>query len=99
MSMMRVLRREIEIDAPRSPEVGGQYAARALATYPVRITLVNRENYHLFQPLLYQVATAGLSPADLAVPIRFILCRHANVLMRCAWTTALCTAKAESDSA
>jgi NADH dehydrogenase len=58
---------------------GGLYAARTLGAYPVRITLIDRENYHLFQPLLYQVATAALSPADIAAPIRFILRRHANV--------------------
>ena len=50
---------------------GGLYAARALAAYPVRITLIDRENYHLFQPLLYQVATAALSPADIAVLLPF----------------------------
>ncbi len=49
---------------------GGLTAARALASAPVDITLIDRHNYHLFQPLLYQVATATLSPADIAVPIR-----------------------------
>lgn len=58
---------------------GGIHAARALAAYPVRITRIDRENYHLFQPLLYQGATAALSPSDIAEPIRFILRRHANV--------------------
>ena len=53
----------------------GLAAARALAKAPVDITVVDRRNYHLFQPLLYQVATAGLSPADIATPIRSIL-RH-----------------------
>lgn len=52
---------------------------RALAGAPVRITLLDRHNYHLFQPLLYQVATASLSPADVASPIRWILRRQPNV--------------------
>jgi NADH dehydrogenase len=54
---------------------GGLAAALALRRMPVRVTLIDRRNYHLFQPLLYQVATAGLSPADIASPIRAIL-RH-----------------------
>jgi NADH dehydrogenase len=58
---------------------GGLYAARGLAKRPVRVTIVDRRNYHLFQPLLYQVATAGLSPGDIAAPIRSILRRRANV--------------------
>jgi NADPH-dependent 2,4-dienoyl-CoA reductase/sulfur reductase-like enzyme len=58
---------------------GGLEAARALAAVDVNVTLVDRRNYHLFQPLLYQVATAGLSPADIAWPIRHILRRQRNV--------------------
>lgn len=58
---------------------GGLYAARALRHAPVRITLVDRHNYHLFQPLLYQVATAALNPSDIAAPIRAILSRQNNV--------------------
>ena len=58
---------------------GGLKAAEALARLPVRLTLVDRKNHHTFQPLLYQVATAGLSPAEIAAPIREILARHANV--------------------
>lgn len=57
----------------------GLYAARALRHAPVRITLVDRHNYHLFQPLLYQVATAALNPSDIAAPIRGILRRQSNV--------------------
>jgi NADH:quinone reductase (non-electrogenic) len=57
----------------------GLYAARALRRAPVRITLVDRHNYHLFQPLLYQVATAALNPSDIAAPIRGILRHQANV--------------------
>jgi NADH dehydrogenase len=58
---------------------GGLWATRALATAPVRITLVDRTNHHLFQPLLYQVATAGLSAPDIAAPLRHILHRQRNV--------------------
>jgi NADH dehydrogenase len=58
---------------------GGLTAARALRHVPVRVTLIDRRNYHLFQPLLYQVATAGLSPADIASPIRAILRRQRNI--------------------
>ena len=58
---------------------GGLDAARALADAPVRVTVLDRHNYHLFQPLLYQVATASLSPADIASPIRWVLRRQKNV--------------------
>jgi NADH dehydrogenase len=58
---------------------GGLEAARALAGADVRVTLLDRHNYHLFQPLLYQVATASLSPGDVASPIRWILRRQKNV--------------------
>ena len=62
--------------------VGGGFAglacARALAGAPLRITLVDRHNHHLFQPLLYQVATASLNPGDIAVPLRAVLRRQAN---------------------
>ncbi len=58
---------------------GGLEAARALRRAPVRVTLVDRYNHHLFQPLLYQVATAGLNPADIAAPIRGILRRQKNL--------------------
>ena len=57
---------------------GGLTAARCLRRAPVRVTLVDRENHHLFQPLLYQVATAMLSPADIASPIRHVLRRQRN---------------------
>lgn len=63
--------------------LGGGFAglacARALRRAPVRITLVDRSNFHLFQPLLYQVATASLSPADIAMPIRTILRHQQNI--------------------
>jgi NADH:ubiquinone reductase (H+-translocating) len=58
---------------------GGLYAAKTLAKTPVRITLVDRRNYHLFQPLLYQVATAALNPSDIAAPIRAVLRKQKNV--------------------
>jgi NADH dehydrogenase len=56
---------------------GGLNAAKALRKAPVRVTVIDRHNHHLFQPLLYQVATATLSPGDIASPIRWIL-RHAR---------------------
>lgn len=58
---------------------GGLNAAKALAEAPVRVTLIDRTNHHLFQPLLYQVAMAGLSPADIATPIRSILSKQQNI--------------------
>src|SRR5262252_1909173 len=57
---------------------GGLEAAKALARVPVDVTVIDRRNHHLFQPLLYQVATAALSPADIAWPIRSILSRQSN---------------------
>jgi NADH:ubiquinone reductase (H+-translocating) len=57
---------------------GGLAAAKGLAAAPVEVTVIDRRNYHLFQPLLYQVATATLSPADIAAPIRGVLRRQAN---------------------
>jgi NADH dehydrogenase len=58
---------------------GGLEAARLLAKLPIQITLIDRKNHHTFQPLLYQVATAGISPAEIAAPIRWILHSHKNV--------------------
>jgi NADH dehydrogenase len=57
---------------------GGLNAARSLRRAPVKVTMIDRRNHHLFQPLLYQVATAGLSPADIAAPIRGVLGKQAN---------------------
>src|SRR3954470_4062520 len=57
---------------------GGLSAAKALAAAPFDVTIIDRHNYHLFQPLLYQVATAALSPADIAAPIRRIVAKQAN---------------------
>jgi NADH dehydrogenase len=56
----------------------GLYAARELRRAPVRVTLLDRRNHHLFQPLLYQVASAALNPSDIATPIRSILARQKN---------------------
>jgi len=63
---------------------GGLWATRALADAPVSVTLIDRENHHLFQPLLYQVATAGLSSPDIAAPLRHILRKQKNVEVRLA---------------
>ena len=60
---------------------GGLYAARVLRKAPVRVTVVDRQNHHLFQPLLYQVATATLSPGEIASPIRGLLGRETTVLL------------------
>jgi len=61
---------------------GGLSAAQALAGAPVQVTVIDRRNYHLFQPLLYQVATAGLSPAEIAWPIRGILRGQRNAAVQ-----------------
>ena len=73
----------IRRDGPRVVVVGGGFAglqcARELRGKGVRVTVVDRENHHLFQPLLYQVATAGLAPASIAVPIRAVFGDQGNV--------------------
>ena len=61
---------------------GGLWAARELAHAPVEVTLVDRSNHHLFQPLLYQVATAGLSAPDIAAPLRHLLREQKNAEVR-----------------
>src|SRR5438552_16421344 len=58
---------------------GGLEAAKKLGGETVHVTVIDRTNYHLFQPLLYQVATAALSPADIAAPVRAVLSRCRNV--------------------
>jgi len=75
--------------SPRLPQVviigagfGGLSAAHALRRAPVDVTVIDKRNYHLFQPLLYQVATAGLSPAQIASPIRGILRNQRNAVVR-----------------
>ena len=57
---------------------GGLNATRELADADVDVTLVDRTNHHLFQPLLYQVATAVLAPTDITIPIRYLLRKHRN---------------------
>ena len=61
---------------------GGMYAAKSIRDSAVDVVLVDKRNFHLFQPLLYQVATGGLSPADIAHPHRSVLKRHRNVTVR-----------------
>ena len=68
---------------------GGLTVARELHRAPIKITLIDRSNHHLFQPLLYQVATAGLSPANIATPIRSILSRQTNIDIMMAEVTGL----------
>src|SRR5262244_2520851 len=74
---------QTHIDQPHVVIVGGGFgglsAARALKDAPVRVTLIDRSNHHLFQPLLYQVATAMLAPGDIAAPIRHLLRGQRNV--------------------
>jgi len=76
----------METPKPANPHVviigagfGGLEAAKRLANKPVHVTVIDRTNYHLFQPLLYQVATAALSPADIAGPVRGILGKYENI--------------------
>jgi NADH:ubiquinone reductase (H+-translocating) len=73
----------------------GLWCTRALARAPVHITLIDRANHHLFQPLLYQVATAGLSAGDIAAPLRHILRKQANVTVRLGEVTNIDTAAQE----
>ena len=72
---------------------GGLYAARALRRAAVEITLLDRRNYHLFQPLLYQVATAALNPSDIAAPIRHVFRHQANCRVILAEATAVDVAR------
>lgn len=74
---------------------GGIAAAEGLRTAPCRVTLIDQRNYHLFQPLLYQVATAGLSPADIATPIREMLRTQANLRVLLGEVTGVDTARQE----
>jgi NADH:ubiquinone reductase (H+-translocating) len=81
---------------PHLVVIGGGFAGlwctRALASAPLAITLVDRANHHLFQPLLYQVATAGLSAGDIAAPLRHILRGQRNVTVRLGEVSAIDTA-------
>src|SRR3989440_3295023 len=80
----------MEAASPKIPRVvilgagfGGLEAAKKLSCGAVRVTVVDRTNYHLFQPLLYQIATAALSPADIAAPVRAVLskCKNMEVIL------------------
>src|SRR6187431_1864423 len=79
--------------APHVIIVGGGFAgltaARALRRAPVRVTLIDRHNHHVFQPLLYQVATAGLSSTNIAAPLRHILRRQRNATILLADATGV----------
>jgi len=68
---------------------GGLSAARALAGHNIDVTVVDRHNFHTFEPLLYQVATAGLEPADVAYPVRAIFGREPNIGFRCGAVSAV----------
>ena len=68
---------------------GGLEAAKTLRRVPVDVTIIDRHNYHCFQPLLYQVATAALSPAEIAWPIRYILRQQKNVTVLMAEVTSI----------
>lgn len=72
---------------------GGLWAARALRYAPVEVVLIDRRNHHIFSPLLYQVATAALSPGDIASPIRWVLRRQPNLKVFLAEADAVDTAK------
>ena len=74
---------------------GGLSAAKALAGSPFEVVLIDRQNYHLFQPLLYQVATAGLSPADIAAPIRAIFAGQKNTTVLLGSVQEVCPARRE----
>jgi NADH dehydrogenase len=84
---------EAPANAPHVVIVGGGFgglnAARELRRAPVRVTVVDRRNHHLFQPLLYQVATAGLNPADIAAPIRSVLRKARNTAVILAEATTI----------
>ncbi len=93
---MITVRRKIIRGARSNPTVvilgagfGGLEATKALRRAPVEIILIDRQNYHCFQPLLYQVATAALSPADVAWPIRHILRRQKNATVFMAEVTGI----------
>lgn len=75
----------------------GLYAARALATAPVSVTLIDKNNFHLFQPMLYQVATGELPADDIAAPLRSILAKQKNAEVLMAEVTGVDTAKREVD--
>ena len=77
---------------------GGIEAAKALRRAPVELTVIDRQNHHCFQPLLYQVATAALSPADVAWPIRHILRKQKNATVLMAEVHAIDTTRRRARS-
>ncbi len=93
MGLLRGSRAQITENLPHVVVVGGGFGgiatARTLSRSNCRITLIDRRNHHLFQPLLYQVATAALSPADIAVPIRSVMRSQQNVAVRLATVTGV----------
>ena len=72
---------------------GGMEAAKSLKRAPAAVTVIDRQNHHCFQPLLYQVATAALSPADIAWPIRHILRKQNNATVLMAEVCGIDTSK------
>lgn len=87
---------EVPVTSMNSPHVvvlgagfGGLYAARTLSRAPIRVTLADARNHHLFQPLLYQVATAALNPSDIAMPIRRIFRSRKNIVPLLAKATSI----------
>ncbi len=89
-------------DATQHPHVvivgagfGGLTTALSLAKAAVKVTLIDRRNHHLFQPLLYQVATAGLSPAQIATPIRHIVRKQKNTNVLLAEVTGVDAERSE----
>ena len=76
---------------------GGLFAAKFLRRAPVEVTLVDARNYHLFQPLLYQLATGILSAGEVAPPIRDILRRHSNVTVEMATVQRVRPRRAHGD--
>ncbi len=67
---------------------GGLYAARSLKRAPFEVTLVDKRNFHLFQPLLYQVATGGLSPGNVSSPLRYLLRKQRNAEVQREWSSS-----------
>src|SRR5499433_4459784 len=91
--------------SPRRPKVvivgagfGGLEAAKALARVAVDVIVIDRQNHHCFQPLLYQVATAALSPADVAWPIRHILRKQKNATVLMAEVRGIDTTKRQVET-
>ena len=80
---------------PRVVIIGGGFAgvnlAKSLANKPVQVVLLDKHNYHTFQPLLYQVSTAGLEPDSIAYPLRKIIRKHKNSFFRLAEVTKIDT--------